>query len=77
MNSRPLTTGELSSGEILCTEGNRLPGFHLKGAFLTLVLLGSGGLAELLLCYLNVQTRIKLLVYILHLLMKVLFCTCR
>ena len=41
---------------------------------MTLGLLGSGGLDELPLCDLNVQTKIKLLVYLLHLLMKVLVC---
>ena len=50
MNSTPLIAGELSPGEVICKEGDRFPGFHLKNAYLTLVLLGSGGLAELLLC---------------------------
>lgn len=74
MHLTPLTAGEISPGEVICTKGNGLPGFLFKNTYLALVLLGSQGLAEWLLCGLHVQTKIKLLICIPHLLMKVLFC---
>lgn len=74
LNSALLIAEEFSPGEVIGKEGNRPPGFHLKSDYLSLVSLSSGGLAELLLFNLPVHTNIKLLVYILHLLMNVLFC---
>lgn len=75
MNSTLLIAGEFSPGEvIICKEGNRLPGSHLKDDYLTLVLSGSGGLEELPLCDLHVQIKINLPVYVFYLLIKVLFC---
>lgn len=56
MNLTPLIAGEISPGEVINKEGNKLPGFHLKNVYLTLVLLGWGSLAELLLCDLHIQT---------------------
>lgn len=73
INSTLLIAEEFSPGEVICKEGNRLLRFHLTNDNLTLVLLGTGGLAELLLCDLRVQTKIKLLVCILHLLIKFCF----
>lgn len=73
LNAALLIAEEFSPGEVICKEGNRLPGFHLKSDYLTLVSLNSGGLAELLPFNLPVHTNMKLLVHILHLLMNVLF----
>lgn len=73
MNSTPLIAGQRAPGEGICEKRNGLPGFHLKNAYLTLVLLGSGGLAELLLCDWHVQTKIKLLICILPLLTEFCF----
>lgn len=55
-------------------EEKGLPGFHLRDAYWTLVLLGSGGLAELPLADLHVQTKIKTVICILRLLTEILFC---
>lgn len=74
MNPTLLIAGEFSPGEVICKEGNRLPGSHLKDDYLTLVLLGSGGLDELPLCDLHAQIKINLPICILYLLIKVLFC---
>lgn len=60
MNSTLLIAGKFSPGEVICKEGNRIPGSHLKDDYLTMVLLGSGGLDELPLCDLHVQIKIDL-----------------
>lgn len=55
-------------------EEKRTSRIPFKECYLTLVLLGSGGPAELLLGDSHAQTKIKLLLCILHLLTEALFC---